>query len=72
MEANRKKIIEAVNSLDKEELEKVSGMLEITDQIEQEQDEVAIAYKNEQREASTEPKPEEIQLMENNIQSEVL
>ena len=52
MEANRKKIIEAVNSLDKEELEKVSGMLEITDQIEQEQDEVAIAYKNELREAS--------------------
>ena len=44
MEANRKKIIEAVNSLDKEELEKVSGMLEIADQIEQEQDEVAIAY----------------------------
>ena len=31
MEANRKKIIEAVNSLDKEELEKVTGMLELAD-----------------------------------------
>ena len=61
MEANRKKIIEAVNSLDKEELEKVSGMLETVDQIEQEQDEVAIAYQNELQEASAESKPEEIQ-----------
>ena len=47
MEANRKKIIEAVNTLDKEELEKVSGMLDLTDKVEQEQDEVAIAYQNE-------------------------
>ena len=61
MEANRKKIIEAVNTLDKEELEKVSGMLDLTDKVEQEQDEVAIAYQNEQREASIEPMPEEIQ-----------
>ena len=44
MEANRKKIIRVVNSLDKEELEKVSGMLDLAEKVEQEQDEVAIAY----------------------------
>ena len=61
MEANRKKIIQVVNSLDKEELEKVSGMLDLAEKVEQEQDEVAIAYQNEQREAYSDLKPEETQ-----------